>query len=130
MQIIARTEDGTETDVSAAVQLMAEALGFTEYLDWDRSEEDAFLAAVADIPEESPFTRLVIRIQRERAEREDAQRRRDEYARTEEERRAQRIKAAHQLAEEMRAVEPGLVRAGWSDAELVELHRMRNSGLA
>jgi hypothetical protein len=130
-QFLART-DGTDTDITEAVQLLAEALRYTEYIDWDRAEEDAVLAAVEalDLDDDHPLLAVATRVRREREEREAAQRRRDEYERTEAERRAQRIKAAHQLAEEMRASDPALVRAGWSDAELVELHRMRNSGIA
>ncbi len=122
----------TEIDVTEAVQIVYDAMhGYMGMASGslDAEEWDAILhlAKAADFPDYADLENQR-RLELEAEERR--QRARDEMARTQAERREQQAKAAAQLAAEMRQREPKLVLGGWSDAELVELHRMRNSGMA
>lgn len=132
MQIIARPFIGSpyETDLTEAAQVLLQDLQHRSHIGLDAEEARTVLDALDVLGDWESAQRLSSRIRREVREAEDAQRRRDDWRRTEAERDAQRAKAAAQVAKEMRDQEPALVRAGWSDSELVELHQMRNSGMA
>ncbi len=120
----------TEIDLTEAAQVLLQDLQYRHHIGLDADDAKAVLPALDALDDWESAQRLAARIRREVQEAEDAQRRRDEWQRTEAERKAQKAKAAAQLAAEMRAKEPALVRAGWTDAELVELNYMRNSGMA
>jgi hypothetical protein len=130
MQITVTNDDGSTADITDAVLL------FLVETAWSRAADDltpaemrtAVAALKAIHHPDAGYAMDAIEAEQER--REDAQRRRDEWARTQAEKDADRRKAERQLAAEMREAEPALAAAGWTDAQLVQLRYMRNSGLA
>lgn len=116
-------------DVTLGVLLLMGAARRVEDFDLDEEEVTAVLS-LCDAVYADEANRLAERVRGDIERALEAQRSRDEYARTNAQRAADQVKAAAQLAAEMREREPGLVRAGWTDAQLVELHRMRNAGRA
>ncbi len=132
MQITATNDHGETADVTEAVQIIYDAMhaymgmasGSLDAEEWDAVLHLAKAAQFPDYADLENQRRLELEAEERR------QRARDEMARTQAERRAEAAKAAAQLAKEMREREPALVRAGWSDSELVTLHQMRTSGMA
>lgn len=130
LTITVTNDDGTTADITDAV------LMFLDETAWSRADDyltnaqiETALAALESI--KHPDAEYAVKCMRKAiADREEAQRRRDEWSRTQQEREADRLKAAAQLAAEMREAEPALVRGGWTDAQLVQLRYMRNAGLA
>jgi hypothetical protein len=118
------------TDVTEGVRALLENVDWDEFFDRTDDEDADAVVELAHLADFSDASYVAYVIDRRRQEAAEAQRRRDEWARSEAQRQADRAKAAAQLAAEMREREPGLVRAGWTDAQLVELRRMRNAGIA
>lgn len=117
-------------DVSDAVRVILENVDWSEFFPTGDAEDDDAVVQLVKLADYSDADYVAYVLEKQRQEAIEAQRRRDEYARTEAQRVADRARAAAQLAAEMREAEPGLVRAGWTDAQLVELRRMRNAGMA
>lgn len=117
-------------DVSDGVRALLDYVDWEEFFSTGEDELDDAVVLLTQVAEYSNASYVAYVLERRRKEIIESQRRHDAWARGDAERTADRAKAAAQLATEMREREPGLVRAGWTDAQLVELHRMRNAGLA
>ncbi len=132
MQIIVRHQNNgatSEEDITEAALLFLGEIRWRSRLGVDDADVDVMLPALRAIDHEDA-TRIADRLVEERKAEEERQRQRDAFARQREQQEADRRKAAHQLAKEMREAEPALAAAGWTDAQLVQLRYMRNSGLA
>lgn len=137
MNIIARKDDGTETDVTEAVQVLYDTMhAFMGMASGSLDAEE--WGAILHLAEAAEFTNLqYLRDQwaHERAEEEKRIARNAEYDRQRREAtergRAQALLALEadaRIVAEMRAREPHL--AQYADADLLKLDRMRKSGMA
>lgn len=130
LTITSTRDDGVTADITQAAHILIDEIYWTrvgEFLTLDQmlTVREALAAIGTD-----DALYAVGQIDSAREAAEAAQRRRDEWQRTQAERLADHTKAAAQLAAEMREAEPALVRAGWTDAQLVQLRYMRNAGMA
>ncbi len=130
MQITVTNDDGSTADITEAVLMFLDETPWSRAADYLTASEVATAVAALRSIQHPDASHAITAMEAEQKRREEAAARQDAWARQREQRDADNRKAAAQLAKEMREKEPALVRGGWTDAELVTLHQMRNSGMA